>query len=61
MLDTLARAAITLGLWAAVMAWVHYDLKVRLLARRAARGRFVDYDIKGGKRDSRVDTSVHPG
>ncbi len=41
-----AQAAIALGLWLAVMAWVHYDLKVRLRNRRAARGRFVD-NIKG--------------
>ena len=47
MLDYVAGAAITLGLWLAFMAWAHYDLKVRLRNRRAARGRFVDHIKRG--------------
>ena len=47
MLDYVAGAAITLGLWLAFMVWVHYDLKVRLRNRRAASGKFVDYIKRG--------------
>ena len=40
--DLLVQVGIPLGLWAAVMAWAHYDLKVRILRRRRARGKYID-------------------